>query len=206
MGQPLKFGVGVKGYLRFHHLDKMKHLIRSLVGIMFVFVRHFVVGLKIFAPKLIDLKSAFVNVKMNIALFKIGSTSLPNDRFGVQRFYLLPRAVADSLGVFLGRNEKNFKLVVMRFFVDLQNESSNASTVDNDAVGFTIGGIDATLDGFARYDFAILIYVVVAHAELLDRAVFKGPLIVKNKLLAIIRGKWGKSHFRVFHNYLQNEK
>ena len=111
--------VGKEKILRLHHFYESEHLIRPLIGIMFVFIRHFVVGLKIFAPKLIDLKSAFVNVKMNVALFKIGSTSLPNDRFGVQSFHRKPRAVADSLGVFLGRNEKDFKLVVMRFFVDL---------------------------------------------------------------------------------------
>ena len=93
-------------YIRlFHYLDKAEHFIRSLIGIVLFIFEHFVFGLKILAPKLVDLKTALVNVEMNIALFKIWSAGLPNLRFGVQSLYRKPRTVADALGVLLGRNE-----------------------------------------------------------------------------------------------------
>ena len=56
--------------LLFYHLYKMKHFIGSLVGVVLVGIEHFVLGLKIFAPKLIDLKTALVYIKVDIALFK----------------------------------------------------------------------------------------------------------------------------------------
>ena len=89
----------------FHHLDKTEHFIRSLVGIVLLILEHFVFGLKIFAPKLVDLKTALVNVEMNIALFEIWSAGLPNLGLGMQSLYRKPRTVADALGVLLGRNE-----------------------------------------------------------------------------------------------------
>ena len=100
-----KYTVKKGSILRLHYLDKSEHLVRSLIGIMFIVIRHRMVGFEIFAPKLIDLETALVYVKMNIALFKIGSTGLPNLRFGVQSLNRLPRAIADALGVLLGGNE-----------------------------------------------------------------------------------------------------
>ena len=72
--------------LRLHHFDESEHLVRSFVGITLILIRYWIVWLKIFAPKLVDLKAALVHVKMDIALFKIGGTSLPNLGFGVLYF------------------------------------------------------------------------------------------------------------------------
>ena len=88
---------------------------------MLVIVGHLVVGLKILAPKLIYLEAALVHVEMDVALLKIRSAGLPNLGFGMQSLNRLPRTVADTFGVFLGRNEQDLKLVVMCFFVDLQD-------------------------------------------------------------------------------------
>ena len=126
-------------FLEFHHFDKTEHLVRSLVGITFIVIRHFVVGSEIFTPKLINLKSTLVNVKVNVTLFKIWCTSLPNYCFGVQSLNCKPRAISDPLSMLLGRNEKDLKLIVMRFFVDLQNNTSNASAIQNNTIGFAVG-------------------------------------------------------------------
>ena len=91
--------------LRLHHFDKAEHFIRTFVGIVLFILEHFVFGLKILAPKLVDLKAALVNVEMNIALFEIWSAGLPNLGLGMQSLYRKPRTVADSFGVLLGRNE-----------------------------------------------------------------------------------------------------
>ena len=69
--------------LLFHHLNKSEHLIGSLVGIVIFIAGQVVLGNKIFAPKLVYLKAALVDVEMDIALFKVGSAGLPNYRFGV---------------------------------------------------------------------------------------------------------------------------
>ena len=101
---------------------------------------------------------------MDIALFEIWRAGFPNLGFGMQSLNSLPRAVSDALGVLLGGNEQDLQLVVMRFFVDLQNNASNSSTVKHNAVGLAIGRVDATLDGFARDDLTVKIHMVIAEA------------------------------------------
>ena len=93
-----------KTALRLHHLDKAEHFVRTFIGITLV-VGHFVVGCEILTPKLVDLKTALVDVEMDIALFKIGSTGFPYLGFGMQSLNRLPRAIANAFGVLLGGNE-----------------------------------------------------------------------------------------------------
>ena len=99
------YAVNKEKRLWLHHLDKTEHFIRTFVGIVLFILEHFVFGLKILAPKLVDLKTALVNVEMNIAFFKIWSAGLPNLGLGMQSLYRKPRTISDALGVLLGRNE-----------------------------------------------------------------------------------------------------
>ena len=117
-------------------------------------LEHYVLRLKIFTPKLIDLKTALVYIKVDIALFKIGSAGFPYFGLGMQSLNRLPSTVTDAFGVFLGSNEQNLKLVMMCFFVDLQNYATDLLPLHNDAVGFAIWRVDAMLDGFARDDLS----------------------------------------------------
>ena len=119
------------------------------------------VGCEILTPKLVDLKTAFVYVKMDIALFKIGGAGFPNLGFGMQSLNRLPRAIADALGVLLGGNEQDLQLVVMRFFVNFQDHTANPSAIQNNAVGLAIGRVDTTLDGFSRDDFTVIVNMAV---------------------------------------------
>ena len=80
----------------------MEHYIRTFVWVMVFIVGHFVFGLKVFTPKLINLKTAFVHVKVNITLFKIRRAGLPNLGFGVQRLNCLPCTVTYAFAVFIG--------------------------------------------------------------------------------------------------------
>ena len=181
--------------LLFHYLDKVEHFIRSLVGIVFFVIRHLVVGYEIFAPKLIYLKAALVHVEMNVALLKIWCAGLPDFRFGMQSLDCLPSTIANAFGVLFGRNEQDLKLVVMCFLVDLQDYAADLPSVNNDAICFAIGSIDATLNRLARDDLTVKIKMVVALAELLDSSILEGPLIIENKLLAVIRGQGNKGNF-----------
>jgi len=112
-------------------------------------VGHFVLGLKILAPKLIDLKTALVDVKMYIALFKIGSAGLPNHRLGMKRLHRQPRAVSDAAAVRFGRNEKNLQLVVMRLLIDFQYNTAHLFAVNNDTVGLVLRIVNTALNGLS---------------------------------------------------------
>lgn len=83
-----------------HHFYKPEHLVGTFIGIMFFIFGHIAFQLKIFTPELIDLKSAFIDIKMNITFLEIGCASLPNHRFGMQGFNRLPCAIADTFTVF----------------------------------------------------------------------------------------------------------
>ncbi len=63
----------------FHSFYESEHLIRSFI---LFFGRCVWVNI-VFAEKFNCRKSAFVDVKMNISLFKIGRAGFPNLRFGV---------------------------------------------------------------------------------------------------------------------------
>ena len=69
---------------------------------MFVIIGHIVFGLKILAPKLINLEATLVYVKMNIAFLKIRCTGFPNHRFGMQSLNRLPRTKSDAFAMCFG--------------------------------------------------------------------------------------------------------
>ena len=97
-------------------------------------IRHIMLRLKILAPKLVDLETAFVYIEMDIALLKIRCTGLPDNRFGVECFYCLPCTIADALTVFFGQSKKNFQFIMMRVFIDFQNHTANIFAIHNDTI------------------------------------------------------------------------
>ena len=113
----------VRGYLcvSFHILFKAEHFIGTLIGCCFsVFLRR--IRLRVHGgEKLNGVKTAFVDIKMDIALFKIWCAGRPDLGFRVQSFHGKPSAIADTFAVFLRQNEKKFQLDVMCFFVDFQH-------------------------------------------------------------------------------------
>ena len=120
-----------------HYLDESEHLVRSLS------VGHIVVRGKMLTPKLIYLKSALVHVKVNVSLFEIWRASLPDLCFGVQSFYRLPSAVADTLAVLFGKGKEYFQMISMCFFVDLEYNSANLFAVKDYAIDLVVGLVHA---------------------------------------------------------------
>ena len=82
---------------------------------MLFILEHFVFGLKILTPKLIDLKTAFIYVKMDIALFKIGSAGLP---YAIKHIYFVdvlkkdhPELLTENLFYLIKTKEDLLKLI-----------------------------------------------------------------------------------------------
>ena len=120
----------------FHNLHKVKHLVRSLISTVFFVIGHFVISFKVFTPKLIYLKAALINVKMNVTFLKIGGAGLPNYSFGVKSLHCLPSAVSDPLTMRFGGYEQNFKLVVMRFLINFQYNTADTFAVNDNTIAF----------------------------------------------------------------------
>ena len=173
--------------MRLHFLYKSKHLIRPLIRIMFFLIGQSMSRLKILAPKLVDLKTALVDIEMDIALLKIRRTGLLDNRFRVERLHSLPCAISDALAVFFGQSKKNFKFIMMRAFIDFQDHTANIFTIHNDTVGFTLRVIYAALDGITGNDFAIIVNLIIPLTKLNHSAIFERPLIVQNELLSFLR-------------------
>ena len=83
--------------LFFHDFHKPEHFVRSVAAV----IRVIPIGLKMLAPKLIYLKTTFVDVKMNIPFFKIGSTRFPYFRLWILLFNCFPCGVSNPFGVLL---------------------------------------------------------------------------------------------------------
>ena len=96
---------------------------------MLVVISHLVVMCEILAPKLVDLETALVYVKMDIALFKIGGTSFPYLGFGVQSLDRLPRTVSDAFAMCFGQHKQNIQVVMMCFVVNREYQATDLLTV-----------------------------------------------------------------------------
>ena len=151
-------------------------------------------------------KAAFVDIKMNIALFKIGRAGRPDFGFGVQSFHGKPSAVADAFAVFLRRNEKKLQLVVMCLFVDFQHHTANLSVIIQNPICLAVGRINALLNRRTGNDFAVLLKMIVPQTEFFRRTILERLLIIKNELLTVIRLQRCKGYFCVLHNYLRKIK
>jgi hypothetical protein len=189
----------------FHYLNKPEHLIRALAGGVLIIVRHCVIGGEIFAPELVYLKAAFVNVEVDIPLLKIWRAGLPHLGFGVQSLNGKPRAVSYSSTVRIGRNEKDLKMIVIRFFVDLQYHAADVFAVNHNAVCFIVRIVDALLDRLAGNDLTFKVHVIVTLAKFYECTVLERPLIVNDKLLAVVSRQRNESYFCVFHITSKNK-
>ena len=66
-----------------HDLNKAEHLIGTLVGIVFVSIRHFAIRNEILTPKLVNFETAFIDIEVDISSFKVWCIGLPNLCFGM---------------------------------------------------------------------------------------------------------------------------
>ena len=143
------YAVNKEKRLWLHHLNKTEHFVGTFIGIMLIVIGHRMVGLKIFTPKLVDLKAALVYVKMDIALFKIGGTGFPYFGLGMQSLYRKPRTVADAFAMRFGQYKENIQVIVMSFVVNRKYQATNLLAVKHNAVGFAFWIVDGFFNSCA---------------------------------------------------------
>ena len=122
--------------------------------------------IKILTPELIDLKSAFVYIEMNIALLKIWCTGMSDNCFGMECFYCLPCATPNAFAVSFGFNKQYFQFILVCVFVDAKYHSAYIFSIQNNAVCFGIRRIDTRFNGLSGDYLSILVQMVVSFTEL----------------------------------------
>ena len=145
--------------------------------------------------KLHDLKAAAVDVKMDIAFLKIRRDSFPYLVLRVHPLNFAPRGIADTLAVSARRNEKQLQIALIA--VDAYNDSARNLSVTDNAVSLAV--FYGVFYCCVRDNLAVLLKVIIPHAELLSRAVAERLLIVKDKLLFVIICKRGQLYAFVIH-------
>jgi hypothetical protein len=131
-----------------------------------------------------NVEPAFVEIEVDVPRLKVRSTCFPYECFGVQPFDFLPSSTADAPAVDLRIDKQKFQLVMLRFFIDLQNKTADDPPVLTDSISRT--AVDAVLDRPAGNDLAIFLKMIVPHPELLHRAVPECALVVENELFPVI--------------------
>ena len=81
---------------------------------------------------------------------------------------------------------------MLRFFIDLQNNTSDDPPVLTDSIGHTT--VDAVLDRSAGNDLSIFLKMIVPHPELLHRAILECTLVIENELFPVIVREPGESN------------
>lgn len=72
-----------------------------------------------------NFKATFIYIKMDIALFKIGSYQTPSFGIGVSLFQTFPYLKSKSLYMFIRINIKQIQPIDSRLRVNLDNDTSN---------------------------------------------------------------------------------
>ena len=85
-----------------------------------------------------SMESAFIDVEMDVPLFEVGRAGLPDNRFRVQAFHFLPGCKSDAFAVRFRNDEQKIEMVVLRFLIDLEHDTSDNPAIFPDAVGNAI--------------------------------------------------------------------
>ena len=97
-----------------HSFFKPEHAIRKLLINLF---RHFgIPGIRVMAViEFHNMKSAAVDIKMNITLFKIGCDSFPELNLGMKLFHLAPCGIPYSPAVYTRRYKQDIEVTIFTF-------------------------------------------------------------------------------------------
>ena len=101
-----------------------------------------------------DVEAALVHVKVDVPRLKVRGAGLPDLRLRVKALDFSPGRRADALAVGCGRDEQQIQMVVLRLFVDVQDQPADDPAVLPDAVGNAL--VDAVLDSLAGDDLVAL--------------------------------------------------
>ena len=160
-----------------HHFFKSEHsVVHQVVAVGIVRVG--VVTVK----KLNDMKTAAIDVKVDIALFKVRCDGFPYLHLRINPLNFTPCGIADTLAVDMRRYKQQLQIALVTIHTD--NSSACDFSVTNNTVRVSFA--DCFLYRCAGDDLAVFLIVFVTQSELLDCAVVERLLIVKNELLSVI--------------------
>lgn len=133
-------------HLSFHDFDKAEHFVGAVL-LLTVLGRQ--IERVLCGEKLHDLETAFVEVKVDVPLFKIRGESFPHLGFGMQYLHCLSCAVSDAPAVDFRGGEQDIQLIVVGGLIDFQDHAAYFLPVADNAVGFAVRRIQTGFDGLA---------------------------------------------------------
>ena len=92
------------------------------------------------------MKTAFVDIKVNVSGFKVGRAGFPHERFRVCFFDRFPRGIPDPFAVTGRGNEQQIQTVVTSLFIDRQYKPAYDGSVFPDPIGNAV--VDTFFDCF----------------------------------------------------------
>ena len=144
----------------FDFLYKTEHAIRKLFVSLHCHVR--IVRIRVMTvEKFNDMKPAAVDIKMNIAFFKIRRNGFPYFYFRVQFFDCTPGGIADSFAVHFGRNKQQFE--VSQVSIDFNDRAANRPAILHDPISFP--AFDGSPDGLSGNDFTFFFEMIIPAAK-----------------------------------------
>lgn len=128
-------------------LFKPKHPVEVFAFIAVLFARLRIVRIGMGAiEEFHDVKSALVDIEMDVSRLKVRHTGLPDLCFRIKAFDFLPGNRTDAFAVCRWVDEQEIQMIVLRLFMDRQDKSSDDPAGFPDTVGSTV--IDAVFNGF----------------------------------------------------------
>lgn len=89
-----------------------------------------------FAEKLHHVKTAFVDIEMDVPLFKVWRVGLPYFCFRVQSFNGLPSGKTHTLAVAVHIDEQKLKLIAIGIRMDGENRAAYNFSIQNNIIAF----------------------------------------------------------------------
>ncbi len=86
-----------------------------------------------------NMKSALVDIEVDVPLFKIRSTSLPNFRFRVKSFYLRPNGLTYTLALNTMLHIQEIQMVVSGFLIYLHDGTTHHTAIFHRSISHTPG-------------------------------------------------------------------
>ena len=106
----------------------------------------------ILVPELNNMETQTVYVEVNVPLLEIRGHRFPHSDFWMHGFYGFPCCLTYALAVCLWMNEQDFQFASSILLVNLKNQTPNHIAITDNAIGFGLIIIDATLNGLSRND------------------------------------------------------
>ena len=173
----LRYSISISRNLT-NDLVEPEHSVRELLVLFFGASFRIIWIWMVFVKKLHNVKAATIDIKMNIALFKIRCDRFPHFHFRVHFFDSAPSGISYAFAMDSRGNKKKIKVAF--FTVNFNHQAADFLPILYDAVGFT--AVNGLLNRIPRNDLPFFLEVVIPKTEFFHRTIIKGFLIIQNEL------------------------